>query len=267
MYRIASESTRDLDRRRYTTVNIGGLHTIVATKDELASLMVEDCVMATPETSPKLVFSSNGQGVSYSGRNPQFAAAMRKADIIHADGMPVVFASRLLTKTPLPERVGTTDFFHNAAQAASDAGLSFYMLGGTEAENQRAVNVIKKTYPKLCIAGRRNGYFPRSEDENVCAEIRESGCDVLWVAFGKPLQEFWSVENKDRLRGVGWLKTCGGLYGHLCGNETRAPQWVQNIGFEWFYRAIQEPRRLGLRYLATNPHALYRLIIHTRNID
>src|SRR5262245_18659597 len=86
------------------TVILGGLPTVVATRREFAALMVQDCAAsrraASPE-APKLVFSSNGQGISLAGTDARFDAAMRSADMIHADGMPVVYASHLFTRTPL----------------------------------------------------------------------------------------------------------------------------------------------------------------------
>jgi N-acetylglucosaminyldiphosphoundecaprenol N-acetyl-beta-D-mannosaminyltransferase len=246
-------------------VLVGGFPTLPVTRRELAAIMARDCLtarLAGPAARPKLVFSSNGQGIAMAGRDPAFAFVMEHADIVHADGMPVVFASRL-TPRPCPERVCTTDFFHDAARAAEAAALSFFMLGGTPAQNEGACAAIAARYPKLRLAGRRDGFFSPAESGAVCAEIRASGADVLWVALGKPRQEVWCVANREALAGLGWIKTCGGLYAHLAGEVPRAPLWMQRIGLEWLWRALAEPRRLGLRYLADNPRAALRLLRHT----
>jgi N-acetylglucosaminyldiphosphoundecaprenol N-acetyl-beta-D-mannosaminyltransferase len=246
------------------TVRVANLDTAVMTRRELAQLMVEDCLeRRTSDLPPRLVFSSNGQGISLAGLDASFARVMGEADIVHADGMSAVFASRLLCATPLPERVATTDFFHDAAKAACAAGLRFFFLGASEAQNAAAVAAIARLYPDLAIAGRYHGYFGDEEDEALCARIRASGADVLWVAMGKPRQENWAVQNRDRLRGVGWIKTCGGLYSFLAGDARRAPAWMQKAGFEWLHRFAQEPGRLGPRYVLTNAHALWRLARHT----
>src|SRR5690242_21788201 len=111
-----STNTDGAPRRR--TVKLGGLDTIIATRREFAEMMVADCRAARScanPSLPKLVFSSNGQGVSLAGTDRDFAAAMAAADMIHADGMPVVYASRLFTRTPLTERIAPTDFFPAAA--------------------------------------------------------------------------------------------------------------------------------------------------------
>lgn len=249
----------------FPVVRIGGFGTASITRAGLAEVMLRDCLKARElgvQWTPKVVFSSNGQGIALAGQDPAFAAVMSKADIIHADGMPVVFGSRL-TSHPLPERIATTDFFHDAAQVAEVHGLRFYILGAKDAQNRAAVEAIQRMYPRAQIVGRRDGYFGADQDEAVCAEIRESGADVLWVALGKPRQEFWAIQNRDKLKGVGWIKTCGGLYAFLAGDAPRAPDWMQRIGLEWLYRALQEPNRLGWRYLATNPYALYRILRHT----
>jgi N-acetylglucosaminyldiphosphoundecaprenol N-acetyl-beta-D-mannosaminyltransferase len=247
------------------TVTIGGFSTIRATREELAALMVRDCLANRDDggSLPKLVICSNGQGISMAGTNASFAKAMSAANIVHADGMSVVIASRLLTRRPLPERITTTDFVHDAAKAAAKAGLSFFLLGGTETQNKNACATLLRLYPELRIAGRHNGHdglIEEAGDANLCAEIVASGADVLWVALGKPRQELWCVRNRERLRGVGWVKTCGGLFAFLTSEVGRAPSWMQDWGLEWLYRMMQEPSRLAWRYITTNPHAIYRMV-------
>ncbi|WP_446740384.1 WecB/TagA/CpsF family glycosyltransferase [Nesterenkonia sp. YGD6] len=247
------------------TVVLGGLPTVQTTRRQLAQLMVRDAAVnhdSEGRVPPKLVFSSNGQGLALTWNNDRFRAAMMKADWIHADGMPVVLASHL-TRTVLPERVSTTDFFHDAAEAATAAGLSFYMLGGSEKQNSDVVAAVRHQYPSLRIAGAHHGYFEDEDSVTVCADIRASGADVLWVGLGKPRQEYWSVMNQELLGGVTWVKTCGGLYSFLTGDSPRAPKWMQAASLEWLFRASQDPKRLLGRYLVTNPIAMYRLVRHT----
>lgn len=249
----------------YPQVVVGGFNTISCSRGELANLLLEDCLEASKQSEswiPKLVFSSNGQGVAMAGKSPEFMNVMSEADIVHVDGMPVVFAS-MLTTHPLPERIPTTDFFHDAARVAELNGLRFFMLGANEEQNSAAIAAIEKSYPSLNIVGRHHGYFDEDEDEAVCAMIRASKADVVWVALGKPRQEEWCLRNRNRLRGVGWLKTCGGLYAFLAGDVPRAPDWMQKSGLEWLFRLMDDPKRLAWRYFMTNPYALYRLIRYT----
>lgn len=240
-------------------VRLGGLDVARVSREELARIMVRECLAARGEGRPglpKLVFSCNGEGVALAARDEAFRRVMEEADIIHADGMSAVLASKL-TPAPLPDRIATTDFFHDAARAAIEADLAFFILGGTEKANAATCASIRRLYPGLRIAGRAHGYHPPSEDARICALIRESGADVVWVGLGKPRQEQWCARNRERLRGVGWLKTCGGLYAFLTGDVPRAPGWMRRAGLEWLYRTWKEPRRLGLRYLTTNPIAFY----------
>lgn len=255
-------ASSELDHPRVT---VGGFSTISCTRTELAQVMLGDCREARAHIEnwlPKLVFSSNGQGIALAGQSEHFAQVMAEADIIHADGMPVVFASKL-TDAPIPERISTTDFFHDAARVAETRGLRFFMLGAKEVQNAKAVDAIRARYPKLQIVGRHHGYFGPDEDAEICDKIRASGADVVWVALGKPRQEEWCVRNRERLIGVGWLKTCGGLYAFLADDAPRAPEWMQRFGLEWLFRSIDDPKRLAWRYLTTNPYAAYRLFRYT----
>jgi N-acetylglucosaminyldiphosphoundecaprenol N-acetyl-beta-D-mannosaminyltransferase len=246
-------------------VLVGGFPTVSITRQGLARLMVQDCLAARlqPDTwMPKLVFSSNGQGIALAGQNESFRQMMAEADIIHADGMSVVYASRM-TRAPLAERIATTDFFHDAADAAVTNGLKFFILGAKEEQNKQAVEAINRLYPDIEIVGRHHGYFEPEQDEAVCAAIRASAADVLWVALGKPRQEQWCVRNRENLRGVGWIKTCGGLYAFLTGDAPRAPMWMQKLTLEWLFRIMHDPKRLLWRYLTTNPYSFYRLLRYT----
>lgn len=243
------------------TVRVGGLPTVLADRTELSAWIGDVC--QSDPALPALVFSSNGQGIALYGHNPAYDAAMDTADVIHADGMPVVMASKWLTKTPIRGRSATTDLFHDVAEVAQKRGLKFFVLGATEEQNKKAVDQMKILYPEVEIVGRRNGYFSEAENADVCAEIVASGADVLWVGLGKPKQEIWCHQNRAALAGVGVIKTCGGLYAFLAGDAPRAPEWMQKMGLEWLYRLKEDPKRLFKRYLVTNIVAAIRILGHT----
>lgn len=248
------------------SVVVGGLLTTCMDQQELADWMVARCrenIQAGRDSVPPVVLSSNGQGIALLGSDPDYDAAMMAADIIHADGMSVVKASRLLTRKPIRGRSCTTDLFEDVAARAVEQGLSFYFFGSTEDQNRRAVEAVMLRYPELRVAGRRNGYFSAAEEHEICAEIVASGADILWVALGKPKQEIWSHRNRDRLRGLGCIKTCGGLYSYLAHDVSRAPLIVRKAGFEWLYRFLKEPLRLGRRYLVTNTVSAWRMLRHS----
>jgi exopolysaccharide biosynthesis WecB/TagA/CpsF family protein len=242
-------------------VTIGGLRMARLSRSELAKLMVVQCLAhrTQPDSRPKLVFSANGQVISLAGSNAEFRRYNEMADLIHADGQPIVFMSKWLTRAPIPERSATTDFFHDAALAARANGLSMYLLGGREDVNVRCVEIMRNLYPGLKIAGRHHGYFSRDEEPELCKRINASGADIVWVGLGVPLEQKFCIRNRDRLR-AGWLVPAGGCFNYVTGDYKRAPGWMQRAGLEWLHRLWHEPRRLFLRYAITNPHALYLML-------
>jgi exopolysaccharide biosynthesis WecB/TagA/CpsF family protein len=245
------------------TVYVGGYVTTTMGRDDLSMAIARACRSPSKsERTPLLVFSSNGQGIALKGRNSSYDNAMKSADIIHADGMSVVIASRF-TRNPIKERSATTDLFHDIAKRAIAEGLSLYFLGGSEDTNRRAVEAVLKQYPGLKVAGRRNGYFNNGDDDEICREIVSLGTDILFVGLGKPLQEIWSTNHKNKLTGVGCIKTCGGLYSFLSGEASRCPKWMQSAGMEWLYRLANDPKRLFWRYFTTNILAGIRLAMYT----
>ena len=213
---------------------------------------------------PHYSTSVNGHVVSLCARDGRIERLFRQADSISADGQPMVTMSRMLARHPLPERVATTDLFPEVARLAAEAGLSFYMLGGTERVNREAVEATRRAYPALRIAGRRNGYFAREDEADILAEIAAAEPDILWVSLGVPLEQEFCVRNLDALRGVGIVKTAGGLFDFLSNEKPRAPLWMQRAGLEWLFRLGHEPRRLFVRYVTTNPHSMVVMLLSMR---
>jgi exopolysaccharide biosynthesis WecB/TagA/CpsF family protein len=249
--------------RVYDRVTVGGLRTDCVSRYQLGRLMVGDCLAARGgRRAPRLVFASNGHAVAMAALSKQFRATFANADLVHADGEPVVVASKLLSESPVPERSATTDFLFDAARAATEFGLKFFMLGSTEEINARAVENVKQAYPGVEIAGRRNGYFRREDEDAICEAINASGADVLWVGLGVPFEYEFCLRNKSRLK-VGWVVTCGGCFNFAAGDYVRAPAWMQKNGLEWLHRLWRDPRRLFWRYAVTNPVAVALLLFRT----
>ena len=250
--------------RSYNEVIVGGVKIACLSRQDLAELMTEECVDArvAADRKPRLVFSANGNSIARVAVDSDFRRDYEAADIIHADGQPVVLASRLLTQAPIPERSATTDYFLDAAEEAQKSGLRFFLLGATEAVNARCAEILKQRYPGLQIVGRRNGYFAREDEAAICEEINASGADVVWVGLGVPLEQAFCVRNKHRLS-AGWLVTCGGCFNFVTGDYSRAPAWMQAAGLEWLYRLAREPRRLFWRYAVTNPRAIFLMLTRT----
>jgi exopolysaccharide biosynthesis WecB/TagA/CpsF family protein len=244
-------------------VTVGGLKVACLSRSELASLMVVECLAQRErkQALPKLVFAANGHVISLAATSAEFRRHHEMADLIHADGQPVVFASKF-TRDPIPQRSATTDFFHDAALAARSHGLRMFVLGGREDINARCVAIMRERYPGLKIAGNHHGYFTKEDEPELCEKINTSAADIVWVGLGVPLEQAFCVRNRDRLR-AGWLVTAGGCYNYVTGDYARAPGWMQRFGLEWLHRLWREPRRLFFRYAVTNPHALFLLLTRT----
>lgn len=217
--------------------------------------------------SPKVLTTVNGQVMSLFGRNAEYRDALLAADGVAADGMSVVNASAKYAKSRLPERVATTDWFHDAAAMAQEHGLSFYIIGSSPETNLNAVAEIQRLYPRLIIAGHRDGYFADGDIPQIARDVEAAGTDVLWLGIGNPRQLLVAFKLKPLLSRVTWIRTCGGLLDHLSGTHKRAPAFLQQHGLEWAWRMALEPRRLFWRYLTTNIHAMYRMRAHTHKID
>jgi N-acetylglucosaminyldiphosphoundecaprenol N-acetyl-beta-D-mannosaminyltransferase len=182
------------------------------------------------------------------GHDPELLEVIRSCDMVNADGMSVVWASRLLGD-PLPERVAGIDLFERLVRTASEDGTSVYFLGATEAVVEEVAAVYSRRYPGLRIAGFRNGYW--DDDEAVVAAVRACAPDYLFLAIPSPRKEFWVRDHLEAL-GTPFVMGVGGSFDVVAGKVARAPLWAQQTGLEWAWRLAQEPRRMWRRYLYTN---------------
>lgn len=180
--------------------------------------------------------------------DPELRYLLQNADLLTADGMPLVWGMRLLG-TPLPGRVTGADLVPALAERAAKHGLSIFFLGGAPGVAARAADVLKKKYPQLKVAGVYSPSFsPVLEmDTSFLEEIRSTRPDILLVAFGNPKQEKW-IGMYGRQLGTPVMIGVGGSLDFVAGHTRRAPEWMQRSGLEWLFRLLQEPRRLIRRY-------------------
>jgi N-acetylglucosaminyldiphosphoundecaprenol N-acetyl-beta-D-mannosaminyltransferase len=241
-----------------TRVWLGGLPIARLDRAGTADLMIAAARSRPWRDRPLIITSANGEVLSRCRNEPGIAALFAQADLINADGQPLVIASRLLGQA-LPERVATTDLFHDVARRAEPLGLPFYLLGATEDENRKACERARALFPRLDIVGRSHGYLDGAALERRVDEIDALAPAILWVALGVPREQQFCARFARRLRNVRVIKTSGGLFNFLSGTRVRAPAWMQRFSLEWAFRVAQEPRRLFWRYAVTSPHAIYLL--------
>lgn len=238
------------------TLPIGGLPIAVVSLEEAAEAMALEALRARGTGRvPRFITSANGQVIALCAKDPSVRALFDRADLIHADGMPMVFASRIAHDHPLPERVATTDLFPRMMEISSEIGLRHFLLGATPDVNQRTIAALKQRYPRLPEIAGHHGYIADIEDE-VIRRVDDFAPDVLWVGMGVPREQAFVLRARERLTRVGVIKTAGGLFDFVVGDKRRAPKLLQDIGLEWLWRMMLEPTRLGPRYLKTNLVAL-----------
>jgi N-acetylglucosaminyldiphosphoundecaprenol N-acetyl-beta-D-mannosaminyltransferase len=191
----------------------------------------------------------NADFVVNSLNDPELRRILQEASMATADGMPLVWASRLLGG-PIPGRVTGADLVPALAERAAQKGYSLFFLGAREGVAAQAAELLQARYPGLKIAGVLSPPVqPLLEmDQSVVEAVQAAKPDILFVAFGNPKQEKWIRMYANQLH-VPIAIGIGGTLDMLVGITKRAPLWMQQAGLEWAYRMVQEPGRLLRRYL------------------
>jgi len=179
-------------------------------------------------------------------RDPDLRRIVNDCALVNADGMPVVWAARLLGK-PLKERVAGIDLFEALMRRAGEKGWRVFLLGAREEVVAAVADTYRRRYPELAIAGWRNGYWTVEEEAQVAAQVRASGADLLFVAISSPKKEQFLGRWQAEMR-IPFAMGVGGTFDVAIGRVRRAPRWMQRAGLELFYRFLQEPRRMFRRY-------------------
>jgi len=177
------------------------------------------------------------------------------SDIINADGQAVVWASKVLGQA-LPERVAGIDLMENLVKLADEKSYKVFFFGAKEEVVKGVVDKYSAMYSSSIIAGYRNGYFNKEDEESIAREISESGADILFVAISSPIKEIFLNRYKNLIN-TPFIMGVGGSFDVVSGKVSRAPLWMQKYALEWFYRFLQEPRRMWKRNLYTNSMFLY----------
>ena len=182
--------------------------------------------------------------------------SVNSAHIINADGQAVVWASKILNK-PLKERVAGIDLFSSLIKFSFQNNKKIYLLGAKEEVVKKLTQLIGQDYSTNIIAGYHHGYFDQNKEKKIVQEIANSGAHMLFVAMNSPKKEIFLNKYKQELSSLNFIMGVGGSFDVLAGETKRAPKWMQNAGLEWFYRFIQEPRRMWKRYLLGNIKFIY----------
>ena len=189
------------------------------------------------------VYTQNSEIIMAAYKDDNFRDILNDAELLTADGIGVVYASKILGK-PITERAAGYDILCEVLERIKGTSRSVFLFGGKPGVAELAEEKLKERFPGIVIAGTRNGYFKPEEEEDIVSQINSSGAELLLVCLGAPKQELWINKYKDKLN----VKVAMGVGGSLdvfAGTALRAPDFYCKHGLEWFYRLMKQPSRAG----------------------
>jgi N-acetylglucosaminyldiphosphoundecaprenol N-acetyl-beta-D-mannosaminyltransferase len=248
------------------TIQVGGVRFSNVTMQQTLSMIL---LMIQKSQQPHYIVTGNLDHLCQLEHDQEFRNAYNGASLVLADGMPVVWLSRLFRSSHqdvLPERVAGSDLFWELGNLSQSNGLRVFLLGGKPGAADGAKEKLQAMYPDCDVCGTycppfENFDSPDVQDE-IVRRVRDASPDILLVAFGAPKQEKWMLRNKHRL-GVPVSIGVGGSFEMACGFVKRAPKIMQRIGLEWAYRLLQDPSRLFDRYVRKDIPFLVKLLFRT----
>ncbi|MBQ2841115.1 MAG: WecB/TagA/CpsF family glycosyltransferase [Oscillospiraceae bacterium] len=218
-------------------ISIYGISYNNVTLDEAAALAEK----MLEEESNHMAVTPNAEIAYMAAHDVELGRIINSADLVVADGIGVVYASRIYG-TPVKQKVPGVELGERILSLAAEKGKMVFFLGAKPGVAELAASKISERYPGIVFAGIRDGYF--KNDEDVIDEINKSGADILFVCLGAPKQELWMAKNRDKLN-VRLMLGLGGSLDSYAGTVKRAPDIFIKLGLEWFYRLIKEPKRAG----------------------
>jgi len=243
------------------TISLDGLKIARATRHEVA----DHILSRLAEGRGGWVITVNVDHLHRCRRDASVRAFCDEADLVVADGVPVLWAARL-QGTPLPDRVAGSDLVWLIAERAARAQRSLFLLGGDPGSAELAAERLRERWPTLRIAGcaspRVSAHPTREETDDVAQALVAASPDVIWVALGAPKQERLIALLRERLPHAWWIGV-GISFSFMAEQIPRAPHWMQRAGLEWLHRMAQEPRRLARRYLVDDLPYVVRLLIQS----
>lgn len=192
---------------------------------------------------PHTVFATNPEKNFSVPKDAFLYDCFKRADLLLPDGIGMVMAAKLLYGVEI-SRVPGCEFMQEICALAAEKRYKVFLYGAKEEVNEEAVRVLEKRLPGLEVVGRCNGYWPEDKMEELVASINASRAQILFLALGSPKQEKWFAKYSGRLEHVRVCQGIGGTLDVITGSVKRAPAFFCNLGLEWFYRLITEPKRL-----------------------
>ena len=217
-----------------------------------------ELVTAKPvHASPRVGFFVNVNSFNLAHDDDHFKQVVNSGDFVFADGSGIRLAARV-KGIALKDNVNGTDMLPPLCESVREKGLSIYLLGADHGVAETAAAALTAQFPGLRIAGTHHGYISATQSKALVKQINAAGTDILLVGMGSPIQEQWLCEHAHLLRCRSALAV-GGLFDFFSGRIPRAPLWMRELGLEWVWRLVQDPKAKFHRYVIGNPRFLIRL--------
>ena len=191
----------------------------------------------------KLVLTADSNAFVSARNDPEYKRIFSEASLVTPDSTGPVWALSRLGKS-IPGRVSGVDLLEVLCQLSEETSSRIYFLGSAPGIADKAVEMLKEKYPKMVVAGVRDGFFSKSEDSMVAKDIAATEPDILIVAMGMPRQELFILDTAEIIRAKIGIGVGGSLDVHS-GTVKRAPKLIQKIGAEWLWRFILNPRKIA----------------------
>lgn len=202
------------------------------------------------ERNPTQHVVINASKINLMEADSKLAQIVNSCPLINADGASVVWAAKRLG-IPLKERVTGCDLFQELVAISAEKGYKIFLFGAKEEVVTKVKAIYEQQYSNIQIVGYRNGYFTEADEPQIVKQMRDSGADMMFVAFSSPKKEYWVNKYLNEIN-IPFVMGVGGSFDIVAGVTKRAPIWFQEHGLEWLYRFVQEPRRMWKRYIIGN---------------
>ena len=235
-------------------INFFGLNLDIITVEETLNriskfIETRQCVQHVVVNVAKLV---------YAQKDNELKEIINSCPLVSVDGAGIILGAKLLGIN-IPERVTGIDLMYKLIEYSALKGYRVYFFGAEERIVSKVVEIYRKKYPELIVAGYRNGYYSDEEEENIVLDIKNSKADIFFVAMGSPKKEIFLNKYSEMME-VPFTMGVGGSFDVVAGKVKRAPKWMQAINSEWVFRLIQEPKRMWRRYAVTNSEFAIMLV-------
>lgn len=230
--------------------SILGIGVARTTYDETAQLIVQ----AGRQRKPLIVSALAVHGLMNGVLNPAFGAKLNQFDIVTPDGQPVRWALNWFGAPRVKDRVYGPTLMLEICKKAEQAEVGVYFFGSKKEVLDNLVLNLTKRFSRLIVSGAQPDRFREATPEEDTEDVRrisDSGAGIVFCGRGCPRQEEWCYAHRNKMDAP--LVTVGAAFDFHAGTLQQAPSWMQNLGLEWLFRLIQEPRRLWKRYMLLNP--------------